>query len=137
MSDPQREKGKVQALHRLHVLVVAHDRRFQRMAGFFLERAGLDVSAHRKVSDALAAIERSRPDVVIIDGTASLSEAARTAAVIEAVHPTTTVLIVAEDAHTPAVANLRVHPKWEAFDELAARVERMHLGLADASAERR
>jgi DNA-binding NtrC family response regulator len=137
MSDPQPEMGKVRALHRLHVLVVAHDRRFQRMAGFLLERAGLDVSTHRKLGDALSVVERRKPDVVIIDGTASLSDAARAAAVIEAVHPGTTVVLVAEDDRIPAVSNLEVHPKWEGFDELAASVEGMHLGLSEAKAQRR
>jgi DNA-binding NtrC family response regulator len=137
MSDPEADMGKVRALHRLHVLVVAHDRRFQRMAGFLLERAGLDVSSHRRVGDALSAVERRKPDVVIIDGTASLSEAARVAAVIEAVHPGTTVVLVAEDDRIPGVSNLEVHPKWEAFDELAASVEGMHLGVSAAKVGRR
>lgn len=129
--------GKVQALHRLHVLVVAQDRRFQRMAGFLLERAGLEVSVLRKLADAVRTVERRRPDVVIIDGTASLSEAARTAAVIEALHPGTTVVLVAEDDQVPHVSKLQVYPKWESFDELAAGVERMHIGLTEARPERR
>ena len=135
MPDPRPDMGKVQALHRLHVLVVAQDRRFQRMAGFLLERAGLKVSVLRKVADAVRTVERRRPDVVIIDGTASLSECARTAAVIEALHPGTTVVLVAEDDHIPDVANLQIHPKWKSFDQLAAGVERMHIGLAEPQVE--
>jgi DNA-binding NtrC family response regulator len=137
MSEPRPNMAKVQALHRLHVLVVAQDRRFQRMAGFLLERAGLQVSVLHKVADALRAVERRRPDVVILDGTASLSEAARTAAVIEALHPGTTVVLVAEDDQIPHVSKLQVYPKWESFDELAAGVERMHIGLADTLVARR
>lgn len=137
MSDSRPHMGKVQALHRLHVLVAAQDRRFQRMAGFLLTRAGLEVSTLRKVRELLPTIEARRPDIVIVDGTKSLSEAARTAAVIEALHPGTTVVLVAEDERIPAVANLRVYPKWESFDDLVASLERMHLGLTEAGARPR
>lgn len=136
MSEPPSDLGNVQALHRLHVLVAAQDRRFQRMAGFLLARAGLKVSMLRKVSDVLSTVERNRPDVVILDATGSLSEVARTAAVVEALHAGTTVVLVAEDGHIPEVTNLQVHPKWEAFDELAANLERMHVGLTEVRAER-
>jgi DNA-binding NtrC family response regulator len=135
MSEAPPDLGNVQAIHRLHVLVAAQDRRFQRMAGFLLARAGLKVSMLRKVSDVLSTVERSRPDVVILDATGSLSEAARTAAVVEALHAGTTVVLVAED-HIPEVTNLHVHPKWESFDELAANLERMHVGLTEVRAER-
>ena len=136
MSEAPPDLGNVQAIHRLHVLVAAQDRRFQRMAGFLLARAGLKVSVLRKVSDVLPTVERNRPDVLILDATGSLSEAARTAAVVEALHAGTTVVLVAEDDHIPEVTNLHVHPKWESFDELAANLERMHVGLNEVRAER-
>jgi DNA-binding NtrC family response regulator len=135
MSDFGPDTGKVRAIHRLHVLVAAHDRRFLRMAGFLLSRSGFTVSTSRRRGDLLPAVDINRPDVVIIDGTASLSEAAANAAVIEALHPGTTVVIVAEDDRIPAVTNLRVRPKWKAFDELVSRIERIHLGLPEAKAE--
>jgi DNA-binding NtrC family response regulator len=137
MSQPHADTGKVQALHRLHVLVAARDRRFQRMAGFLLLRAGFELSVLRKAGDVLATIERERPDVVILDGTRSLSEAARTAAVIEALHPHTTVVLVAEDDHFSEVTNLRVHPKWDSFHMLVQGLERAHLGLPEVQAEPR
>ena len=56
MSEASSDLGNVQALHRLHVLVAAQDRRFQRMAGFLLARAGLKVSMLRKVSDVLSTV---------------------------------------------------------------------------------
>ena len=73
---------------------------------------------------------------MILDATGSLSEAARTAAVVEALHAGTTVVLVAEDDHIPEVTNLHVHPKWGSFDELAANLERMHVGLTEVRAER-
>jgi DNA-binding NtrC family response regulator len=136
MSEAPPDLGNVQAIHRLHVLVAAQDRRFQRMAGFLLARAGLKVSVLRKVSDVLPTVERNRPDVVILDATGSLSEAARTVAVVEALHAGTTVVLVAEDDHIPEVTNLHVHPKWDSFDELAANLERMHVGLNEVRVER-
>ena len=136
MSEAPSDLGNVQALNRLHVLVAAQDRRFQRMAGFLLARAGLKVSMLRKVSEVLSTVERNRPDVVILDATGSLSEAARTAAVVEALHAGTTVVLVAEDDHIPEVTNLHVHPKWESFDELAANLERMHVGRTEVRGER-
>jgi DNA-binding NtrC family response regulator len=136
VSEAPSDMGNVQALHRLHVLVAAQDRRFQRMAGFLLTRAGLKVSMLRKVGDVLSIVERNRPDVVILDATGSLSEAGRTAAVVEALHAGTTVVLVAEDDHIPEVTNLHVHPKRESYDELAANLERMHVGQTDVRAER-
>jgi DNA-binding NtrC family response regulator len=135
MSNFGPDTGKVRALHRLHVLVAAQDRRFLRMAGFLLSRSGFTVSTSRRRGDLLPAVDSNRPDVVIIDGTPSLSEAAANAAVIEALHPGTTVVIVAEDDRIPPVTNLRVRPKWKAFDQLVASIEGIHLRLPEAQAE--
>jgi DNA-binding NtrC family response regulator len=135
MSEPRPHLGNVQALHRLRVLVVARDRRFQRMAGFMLARVGLHVSALRTEADVLPTIDRLRPDIVVLDGSESLSDAARTAASIEAMEPRTTVVLVADDDAIPDVMTLEVFPKWRSFANLAANLERMRLGIVEIEAE--
>jgi hypothetical protein len=135
MSEPRPDMGKVRAIHRLRVLVAASDRRFLRMAAFLLARQGFDVVTTSRPGALLPTLESWRADVVILDGTSSLSEAARTVAVVEALYRATTVVIVCEDDHIPAVTNLRVHPKWTAFDGLVVSLESMHLGLPAAQAE--
>ena len=136
MSRPQSQLGNVQALRRLHVLVVAGDRRFQRVAGFMLERCGYRVSILTRLRDVIVTVERKRPDVVVLDATSSLSDSARIAAALEAIAPRTTVVLVSEDdrvCDVSALTNLEVHPKWDAFAELSANLERIHLGIAPAA----
>jgi DNA-binding NarL/FixJ family response regulator len=127
--------GKVRAIHRLRVVVAAPDRRFLRMAEFLLARQGFEVFTTSRPGALVSTVENHRPDVLILDGTSSLSEAARTAALVEILFKTTTVVIVSEDDRIPAVTNLQVHPKWTAFDDLVASLESMHLGLPAAQAE--
>ena len=135
MSEPRPDMGKVRAIHRLRVVVAAPDRRFLRMAEFLLARQGFEVFTTSRPGTLLATLENRRPDVLILDGTSSLSEAARTAAVVEAVYRATTVVIVSEEDHIPAVTTLQVHAKWRSFDDLVASLESMHFGLPAAQAE--
>jgi hypothetical protein len=121
--------GNVRALRRLRVLVAARDRRFLRVAGFLLARRGFEVESTRRPRDVLEIVGRRPPDIVILDGSGSLAEAARSVAVLEAVCPHVTVVVVSDETPPPATANLRIFPKWTSFEQLALNLEGMHLGV--------
>jgi hypothetical protein len=120
--------GNVRALRRLRVLVAARDRRFLRIAGFLLLRSGFDVDSTPRPHDLLPVVDRQLPDIVIIDGSESLAEAARSVAVLEALYPHVTVIVVSDEGVSPATDNLRVFPKWKSFEHLVLDLEAMHLG---------
>jgi DNA-binding NtrC family response regulator len=124
------DRGNVRALRPPRVLLAVADRRFVRVAAFLLARHGFEVDSTKRPRELLDLMDGHPPDVVILDGTQSLAEAARLAGAIEALHPHVAVIVVAEEAGASPAANLHVFPKWTSFDQLAVNIERMHLGLA-------
>jgi len=121
--------GNVRALRPLRVLLAARDRRFLRVAGFLLARHGFAVESTKRPRELLALVDARCPDIVILDGSDSLADAARTVGAIEAVHPHVTVIVMAEDAAPQTAVNFRIFPKWTSLEELVLKIERMHLGV--------
>jgi hypothetical protein len=122
--------GNVRALHPLRVLVAARDRQFVNVAGFLLARGGFAVEWTRRPRDVVSLVGRGGVDVVLLDGSESLSEAARLAGVLEALYPHVTVVVVADEGSDPAADSMRVFSKWSSLSELVMNLERMHLGGA-------
>ena len=127
--------GNVRALRRLRVLVAARDRRFLRVAGFLLMRSGFDVESTPRPHDILALVDRHAPDIVVLDGSDSPAEAARSVAVLEGLRPHVTVVVVSDDDGSAHPVNLAVFPKWKSFDQLVLQLEAMHLGVPPARPE--
>ena len=117
----------VRVLRRLRVLVATRDRRFLRVAGFLLARGEFEVESTARPRDLLQVIERQPPDIVILDASKSLAEAARCVAAAEALHPHVTVLVVSDDAAASTV-NLRVFDKWKSFEQLVVGLRKLHFG---------
>jgi DNA-binding NtrC family response regulator len=117
----------VRALRRLRVLVATRDRRFLRVAGFLLARDEFEVESTARPRDLLQVIERQPPDIVILDASESLAEAARCVAAAEALHPHVTVLVVSDDAAASTI-NLRVFEKWKSFEQLVVGLRELHFG---------
>ena len=118
----------VRSLRPLRVLVAARDARFGRVAGFLLARRGFDVEILPRPSKVLDAVSRTGVDVVIVDASDSVSEAARTVAALEALHPHLTVVVVADDPADADGATLRILPKWTSLETLVLNLEATHLG---------
>jgi DNA-binding NtrC family response regulator len=118
----------VRALRRLRVLVATRDRRFIRVAGFLLARGGFDVESTPRPRDLLEVIETQPQDIVILDASESLAEAARWVAAIEALHPHITVLVVSDDGEGVSTVNLRVFDKWKSFERLVVGLRALHFG---------
>jgi DNA-binding NarL/FixJ family response regulator len=129
MEQPRVDTWNVRSLRPLRVLVAARDGRFNRVAGFLLARRGFEVEILRRPSAVLDAVSRTGIDVVIVDASDSVSDTARTAAALEALHPHITVVVVADDPADADGGALGVLPKWTSLESLVANLEAMHLGL--------
>jgi DNA-binding NarL/FixJ family response regulator len=129
MEQPRVDTRNVRSLRPLRVLVAARDGRFNRVAGFLVARRGFEVEILRRPSAVLDAVSRTGIDVVIVDASDSVSNTARTAAALEALHPHITVVVVADDPANADGGALRVLPKWTSLESLVANLEAMHLGL--------
>ena len=122
MADRAFDMAKVRPLRPPRIMVAVADTRFTRLVSFLLSR---------RTKELLALLDRRAVDVVILDGSASFTDAARLAGAVEALHPEITVIVVAENPGTvEPIGNLRLFAKWTSFDELARSIERAHMGLA-------
>jgi PleD family two-component response regulator len=132
MEQPRVDIRNVRPLRPLRVLVAARDARFGRVAGFLLARRGFEVESLRRPSKVLDTVSRAGFDVVVLDASDSLREAARTVASLEALQPHLTVVVVADRPADNGDANLRILPKWTSLETLVLNLEAMHLGLGSS-----
>jgi uncharacterized protein len=110
----------------IRVLLATRDDDFMRLAHFLLTRNGFTVETTKKVSQSVDLVGRYWLDVVVLDASESLSEAARTVAAIEALHPQVSVLLVSDDERPKPNAALEVADKWEAVETLTEDIRRAH-----------
>jgi uncharacterized membrane protein (UPF0127 family) len=110
----------------IRVLLGTRDDQFLRLAEFLLTRNGFAVETTREIANAVDLVWRQRLDVVVLDATDSLSEAARTAAAIEALHPQVAVLIVCDDERPKPSTGLPIREKWEALETLSDDIRRSY-----------
>jgi uncharacterized membrane protein (UPF0127 family)/CheY-like chemotaxis protein len=110
----------------IRVLLASRDDDFMRLAHFLLTRNGFTVETTKKISQAVDLVGRFWLDVVVLDASESLSEAARTVAAIEALHPQVSVLLVSDDERPKPNAALHVADKWEAMETLTEDIRRAH-----------
>ena len=108
----------------IRVLLASRDEEFLRLAQFLLTRNGFAVESTKKIVNAVDLVWRQRLDVVVLDASDSLSEAARTAAAIEALHPQVGVLIVCDDERPRPTTGLEILEKWEALETLTDDIRR-------------
>ncbi len=120
----------VRVLRPIRVLVVSRDRPFVAMARFLLARDGLEAQVSNRPGD-LFELVRQGVDVVVIDATASLANAASAAAELEALYPGIGVIVVC-DERGPQARALPVLPKWAALEGLADAARRAYLRLSPA-----
>lgn len=120
---PQRSRDGDDGRRRVEVALATPDARFLRVATFLLERHGFGVQAHRNAGDVLELVGRGGADVALIDGTDSLSAAARIARAIEGLDPGVRVIVLSERNGAEAPHNLAVVEKWASFDTIIARIE--------------
>lgn len=110
----------------IRVLLGTRDEQFLRLAEFLLTRNGFAVETTKKIPTAVDLVWRHRLDVVVLDASDSLSEAARTAAAIEALHPQVAVVIVCDDERPKPATGLPIKEKWEALETLSDDIRRSY-----------
>jgi uncharacterized protein len=114
------ERGDLERLAPLRVLVVSGDRHFRSVTSMLLSHRGCSVKATAKANRAAEMISRERVDVVVIDAGQSPA-IARTVAAVSALSQPVGIVIVDESP-----ARLRRPPvlaKWGPFDDLFAAIE--------------
>src|SRR5436305_6686395 len=102
----------------IRVLLGTRDERFLRLARFLLTRNDFVVESTKRLPSAVEYVERHGTDVVVLDSSDSLSEAARTVAAIEALNPEVRVLLVSDADRPRPTAGLHVMEKWQALESL-------------------
>ena len=101
------------------MLLGTSDDRFLRLARFLLTRNDFEVEVDEaRSSKTVDLVERHEPDVVVIDATDSLGDAARTVAAIEALIRMSRVLVVCDGEPPRWTTGLKVTEKWEALETL-------------------
>ncbi len=127
------------------MLLVSSDRRFRAMAAALFAQRGWAVTAGDLRQDISRLLSRSRPEVVLVDATPSLTDAARIAAEVNRATGPRGIVLVSSAADVEFSA-LPIYPKWGSFELLykaveGARAERaamvdgaglQHEGVADA-----
>jgi uncharacterized protein len=114
------------------VLLVAGDRRFRSVASMLLSRRGYRVVLRERDDDIAETAMREHAEVVVIDATQSLTQAARETARLQAACPSIAVVAVS-DTPDPTLTSLPVLLKWGKFGELFDAIERAR----EEKAERR
>ena len=98
------------------------DRHFRRVAEFLLTRQGMSAEFERDTDAAVELAERTRPDVVLLDGSHSLASVARGLNRLSVLDPSIRVVVVGDDVfETPKT--LSVLPKWGSFAEILAAIQ--------------
>jgi DNA-binding NtrC family response regulator len=108
---------------RSRVLLVANDRRYRAVTATLLSQRGYDVAAGSGDEDVVELAVRERAQVVVLDASSSLTEAACQVARLDSLRPRVGVVAVSTDSGS-RLAALPVLAKWCEFDELSAAVDR-------------
>lgn len=126
MPEPAADPSAVRSLHRVRVLLVSRDRRFLRVTALLFRQRGCLVETTERPSEMLDRIAAQRTNVVILDGSDSLSSTARAMALVEALPAAVVPLVVYDGAESPPLRNLSLLSKWGAFEELLGEVHRAY-----------
>ena len=100
------------------VLLGTRDDHFLRLARFLLTRDDVEVESTKRIASAVDLVERHQPDVVVIDATDALGDAARAVAALEALHREVGVVIVCDGDPPRWTTGLKVTEKWAALETL-------------------
>jgi DNA-binding NtrC family response regulator len=104
------------------LLLVASDRRFRAVASTLLTQRGYAVTVGDCRANVAELAARDRADVVVLDASASLTEAAHEAARLGALHPPVALVAVSSEPQHELAA-MPVISKWADFDGLLLAIE--------------
>jgi DNA-binding response OmpR family regulator len=104
------------------LLLVASDRRFRAVASALLTQHGYAVTIGNSRANVAELAVRDRADVVVLDASASLTDAAHEAARLGALQPPVALVAVSSEPQDELAA-MPVISKWTSFDELLLAIE--------------
>jgi uncharacterized membrane protein (UPF0127 family) len=114
--------GQPKADSPTRVLIGTDDDQFLRLARFLLTRNAFEVEGTKRLAKLVDLVDRNGADVVVIDATGSLGDAARTVAAIEALHPDVRVVVVCDGEPPRWTSGLKVTKKWDALETLPQEI---------------
>jgi uncharacterized protein len=112
----------------VRVLLATRDDHFLRLTRFLLSRNDFIVDSTKQVPGIVDLVESQETDVVVLDATESLGEAARTVAAMDALHPHVRVLLVSDGGRPRPTTGLKVADKWEALETLPDEIRHARAG---------
>jgi DNA-binding NtrC family response regulator len=115
-------------LRDIHVLLAGQDADFLRAGASALDREGFVVEATETLGDVMQHVRDGRCDVVVLDGSASVTRVARLLGALEAVGRPTGVVVVSDNPLAPRLDSFRPIPKWGSAERLITQVERAYAG---------
>jgi len=130
------ELKNVQRLRPIRVLLVGRDARYLRAIEFLLGGRGYETQRVTNPARVLDKALAFSADIVILDGGASLGDAARHAAALVATTRHVGVVVVAAREAPAGGARLRFVEKWTPFERLVEAVEGSWAELEAAARER-
>jgi uncharacterized membrane protein (UPF0127 family) len=105
------------------VVIGTDDDHFLRLARFLLTRSEFEVEGTKRVAKTVDVVNRQGADVVVIDATSSLSDAARTVAAIEALHPEVRLVVLCDGEPPRWTTGLNVAKKWDVLETLPQQLQ--------------
>ena len=118
-----RRPTNVRPIQPIRVVLASRDRRYIRVTALLLEQRGFEVYRTSKTDPSLIAVlDRFQPHVVLLDATASLADAGRTATAIGGLYERVRLVIV-KDEGSEGIRGFRGVDKWSSIEDLAADLE--------------
>jgi CheY-like chemotaxis protein len=113
---------KIHRLQPLRIVLSGRDRRYLRVTSFLLSQHGYNVleTSPRKTIDA---VERHRPEVVLLESNDSRGIAARKVAALQALAAAPSVLVVTDDDEDERWEGLAAVKKWTPIGDLTKEIE--------------
>jgi len=106
----------------VRVLVSTSDEKFLRLTRFLLTRDHFQVESTKRVAKTVDLVSRHHSDVVVIDATESVTDAARAVAALEALHPDARIVVVYDGEPPRWTSGLKVAEKWQALETLPREI---------------
>jgi CheY-like chemotaxis protein len=108
----------------IRIALVARDRRFVRVTSFLLSRHGYAVETTHSPPNLIDLLERTRADVVVVDGSDPSNAGTRTAALLATLERPPGLVVVGESSDARPLRAPAAVSKWTSFECLLDAIER-------------
>jgi DNA-binding NtrC family response regulator len=120
------DASNVVRLQPVRVLLVGADMRFTRVAAALLSFEGYSVQSCERLRELMEWVHRLSTDVVVIDASRSLADAARATVSLRMLPQPVPAVLVVDHGSDSVAAGMPLISKWGRFEELSARVDQAY-----------